>query len=446
MASFLVILSISLMKDAVELEDAEQAYYSQWWRWGYDDQPPLYTWLQKGINGILGVSKVSFSILRGLIFASFLVVLYRFAKQFLEYSAKATLVILMLICIPVFIDFTFRRLSHTALLCLVIVANYWVILRLILKKSLLNYLFLGLLLGMGLLTKYNFVLFLGALGLGVCIDGTLRSVFFHPYMLLSTVLCGLLIFPHFNWLLENQEYFIELQRSIRFKTGSSLQDGITLLAPFGTFLLTLVKYTIYLLALAGLMIFLKKWKLKKVPWEWFAKLLVCQLAVLLLFFMGLNVQKVEARWLLPLLLPFLALLVKMLDIPNTGKWIKIGFYGFLAILALQLIRTPAERLLGIPSDVHFGFSPISEKLRKDYPDQNWLLPDVTYGGNIRLLNPEREVFSEDDFSLPSKKKHPNNGVWIRTHMLDKNKETKYRLADSIMGFGRSRETLYFYQY
>ena len=62
LVSFIAIVAISLMKSAMELEDAEQAYYSQWFRLGYDDQPPLYTWLQYVINSILGVTIVSFSL------------------------------------------------------------------------------------------------------------------------------------------------------------------------------------------------------------------------------------------------------------------------------------------------------------------------------------------------------------------------------------------------
>src|SRR5690606_36430433 len=122
--SFLAIVVIAYMKNAMELEDAEQAYYSQWWRLGYDDQPPLYTWLQILINSIFGVSKFSFSVLRALIFSGTLLLLYRFAKNFMQDGSKALLVIYGLVFVPVFIDFTFRRLSHTSLLCLVVVVTY----------------------------------------------------------------------------------------------------------------------------------------------------------------------------------------------------------------------------------------------------------------------------------------------------------------------------------
>lgn len=52
--SFAAITGITLFKAALELEGAEQAYYTPWFRWGYDDQPPLYTWLQYGVNQVFG--------------------------------------------------------------------------------------------------------------------------------------------------------------------------------------------------------------------------------------------------------------------------------------------------------------------------------------------------------------------------------------------------------
>ena len=61
LVSFIVIIAISLMKSAMELEDAEQAYFSQWFRFVYDDQPPLYTWLQYGINSVFTCIQYSIS-------------------------------------------------------------------------------------------------------------------------------------------------------------------------------------------------------------------------------------------------------------------------------------------------------------------------------------------------------------------------------------------------
>lgn len=118
--SFVSIIIISYLKTSLELEDAEQAYYSQWWRLGYDDQPPLYTWIQKAINSVFGVTKFSFSFLRGILFGAVILSFYKLAKKILNDKVKAEVVVLSSVLVPVFIDFAFRRLSHTILLCLMV--------------------------------------------------------------------------------------------------------------------------------------------------------------------------------------------------------------------------------------------------------------------------------------------------------------------------------------
>ncbi|MEM9143051.1 MAG: glycosyltransferase family 39 protein [Bacteroidota bacterium] len=441
--SLLVVVGISLTKEAMELEDAEQAYYSQWWRWGYDDQPPLYTWLQIGLNQLIGISKVSFSLLRGSIFASILFVLFALSKAYLQDKDKAVWTVLMLLCVPVFIDFTFRRLSHTALLCLVMLLTYCAVLRLIRKKDLLGYLLLGTILGIGILTKYNYALFMAALGFSALVDKGIREILWHRYIWITGGVLAVLTYPHLQWLVQNQNYVTELRESIVAKTGNTDPQGILFITPFISYSLTLLKLSGYLVGCTALLVALRKWRLKMGTRDWFYTLFVSQLTTLLLFFVVLHVQKVETRWLLPLFLPFMPLLARRIHIPDSKKWSAIGFYAFLAVLGLQLIRTPAEKVLGIPSDVHFGFSPISEKLRKDYDTMQWVLPDVTYGGNIRLLNPDREIFSMDDFSLPSEKMNFRKKVWIQMK-AHKGNGKKYRPLDSLGAFGRKKQMLFFY--
>src|SRR5690554_389961 len=107
--SLIAILAIAHMKQSLELEDAEQAYYSQWWRLGYDDQPPLYTWLQIPLNTLFGLSKCSLTLLRGILFASTFWALYALAKKLLMDPLKAQWVVLSSVLLPVFVDFAFRR-------------------------------------------------------------------------------------------------------------------------------------------------------------------------------------------------------------------------------------------------------------------------------------------------------------------------------------------------
>lgn len=437
--SVLVITASTFFKAAVELEDAEQAYYSQWLRWGYDDQPPLYTWIQYFFNQVFGFNKFSFSLLRGLLFGGILLLLYQFGKKMHKDRQKAELTVFMLVLIPVFIDFTFRRLSHTSLLCFSILATYFLLERLLVKKSVGNYILFGVCIAFGLLSKYNYVLFLSAFGIVGLLDGELRKVVFNGKIFVSILLAMVLVAPHFYWLFGPDEHWSMVRESIQDKTGDGTADYLFGITPVILIIKGLISLMAPLLLVFLVLVLLKKVTLQRPQWDWFSKLFVVQILVLLLFFSLVKAQKVEVRWLLPLLLPFIILWIKSFKIENNRATKKYAFMTFVVLIGFQFLRTPMEKVLGIPSSVHFGFEPISNILRQDYSDKEWVLPDVTYAGNIKLLNPNKLIFSNDDFSL---------GVNINTEdkvfvYIGKILDEYSKPTDSIVGFGSEKDTLFF---
>jgi len=434
------IVAISLMKSAMELEDAEQAYFSQWLRLGYDDQPPLFTWLQYLVNRILGITAVSFSLLRGLIFASILLVLHRFSRRYLKEVSRSNLVIFSLALIPVFIDFTFRRLSHTSLLCLLVVITYMVLQKLIEKKTWGNYVLLGFIVGLGMLAKYNYIMLLASLVLSFFMDQDIRRILWHKYIFLAIGITVVIITPHFYWLFSHQDFMRELQSSVELKTAQVSEDAIPILSPFLAMLKNIVKIIVPLVFVIGIARVMKKVSLSFGRNDWLVKMLFAQLVVILLFFVLIGVQKTEERWFLPLLLPFVPLLVKSIQFLNLKKWESYGFIIFLVVIGVQTVRTPIEKFLNIPSDVHFGFQPISDLLTTQFENKIWILPNVTYGGNIKLLHPSKAVFSLDDFSLPKTKIEHKEAVVV---IIGKENLKNSIPIDSIIGFGRHQENIYF---
>lgn len=431
-------VAISYFKGSLELEDAEQAYYSQWWRLGYDDQPPLYTWLQKLFNSVFGVTKFSFSFLRGLLFGSVLIVLFRFGKVMLQDSRRALLVVLATVLIPVFIDFAFRRLSHTLLLCLAILISFLMLARLIEKKSLGNYILLGLCFGLGMLSKYNYALFLGAFFIAPFFDSRLKGIVWNLKILLSLLVAFLLFSPHLYWLLR-EGYLLKLQESLTFKTGSS-DSGILILGPIFQMLKSFFELAFPLLVVFGGMLLLKRgdWSATKTV-SWLVVLGITQLAVLFVFFILMDANEVHARWLLPLLLPFLVLLIDKTDFKvSLQKW---GTITFLTVLVFQVVRTPMEQLLGIGSDIHYKYNKLAEKLSEDYENTTWVLPNVTYGGQIRWYRPDHEIFTLDDFSIPKEQRKHGEFMLVTTK---KNHMDQRFLVDSLLQYGPDLDDLYFY--
>ena len=64
---------------ALELDEAEQALWSQTLAWGYGGQPPLYTWLQAGWFALLGPGVLALSSLKFMLLGLTLVLVWRTA-------------------------------------------------------------------------------------------------------------------------------------------------------------------------------------------------------------------------------------------------------------------------------------------------------------------------------------------------------------------------------
>lgn len=440
--AFMSITFIAFFKTAMELEDAEQAYYSQWFRLGYDDQPPFYTWLQIVLNGIFGVNSISFSLLRGILFSGTLGVVYVFAKERGNGLNKSRLSVLLLVLMPVFIDFTFRRLSHTTLLCLSVVSTYLVIQRLLKHPSTLNYMFLGILLGLGLMSKYNYAFFIISLFLVSLWDGELRMAIWQRKILVSLLVFLLMLVPHGYWLMEHAQYQEVLQGSVQEKMNTGLSSNTFSFSPLLNYASGLFAMIFLITAVVVFLLYRKKLEFTKSHSSWLLKLFWVQLLVMGIFFMAFQSEKVETRWMLPLFLPFVVLLMESITLKSPAKLISMGFLVFYLAIAIQFVRTPIEKLFGIPSSVHFGFEPIANKLIQNFPNEEWMLPNVTYGGNIRLLHPSKKVYASDDYSviLPKVDAHK----WIRVSLDTPSKNTQ-RPLDSIIGFGKEKENLYFYK-
>ena len=108
-----------------------------------------------------------------------------------------------------------------------------------------------------------------------------------------------------------------------------------------------------------------------------------QTVIVFSIFILFDVQKVEVRWLLPLYLPYVILLLKYIEFRNAKYWGEFGIVIYAALVFVQVIRTPAEKLLGIPSSVHNEYSLIVHKIDQySTVDCLAVLPDVTYAGQI----------------------------------------------------------------
>jgi hypothetical protein len=184
----------------MEIDEAEQFLAAKVIALGYSDQPPLFTWLLRGAAFPFGMNIVTILAVKYALLFCFYFSYYHIARTFWE-PAKSLIVTGALLLFPTYSYEFNRNLTHTILLAAMSSATFLVFVRLLGKKTTLRYLLFGAVIGLGVLSKYNFVFLLFALIMASLSTREGRKVLFDRRMLLS-VTVGLLLFsPHFLWLI-----------------------------------------------------------------------------------------------------------------------------------------------------------------------------------------------------------------------------------------------------
>lgn len=196
------IVARTLVSDALELDEAEQALWTQQLAAGYGTQPPLYTWLQWAVFQVAGVSVLSLSLLKNTLLASTYAFVWLAARRLMA-PPLALLAAASMLLIPQIGWESQRDLTHSVLATAVAAATLYVVVRLIEKPRPALYLALGLCAALGLLSKYSFAVYLAALGLAVLLSRDTRPMLRSPWLIAAALLALVVLAPHALWLLDN---------------------------------------------------------------------------------------------------------------------------------------------------------------------------------------------------------------------------------------------------
>jgi len=188
---------------ALQWDEAEQMLWSQQLQWGYGAQPPLYTWLQWGVNQILGPSVLALSLLKHALIVLTCVLMWLAGRELLGLRA-AWWAAASLFLLPIFGWYAISDLTHTVLVTTMTCGAWWLLLRIVRRCGSgcqREFAVLGLVLGCGMLAKYNFALMAAALIAALLsVRQTRRALLARGWW--WTVLIGLIVVaPHGLWLL-----------------------------------------------------------------------------------------------------------------------------------------------------------------------------------------------------------------------------------------------------
>lgn len=206
-AYFIVVVAVRVwLFPGVAEDDAEQFYYAQSWALGYKgSQPPLFTWLVKSAESIIGVGV-------GALFAVKYATLFGF---YVFYYLTARLIIedKMLVAFAAFSPVAFYYIgwdsvvnySNSLMLATSLAATIFMLFRLRTYGNLGGYAMLGVVIACGLLAKYNFVLSLLPLLIAGLCHPVIRQKLASQKIIVTVIVVVILVIPHGYWAITDIE-------------------------------------------------------------------------------------------------------------------------------------------------------------------------------------------------------------------------------------------------
>ncbi|MDQ0319643.1 4-amino-4-deoxy-L-arabinose transferase-like glycosyltransferase [Pararhizobium capsulatum DSM 1112] len=326
---------------SLELDEAEQVFLSQWLALGYGPQPPFYNWLQQGIFSIFGTSVATLSIVKNLV----LFLSYFFygltAFKLLSDKRLAVIAALGLLTIPQISFEAQRDLAHTVAVIFSSSLFFYMLVSTIQRPTAAFYALTGLAIGIGAISKYNFVLVPAAALLAMLCDPDLRRFVFDRRLVLTIIVAAIVILPHGFWILDNLRSATEstLGKMTESDNDSDLLEALDgglslLLAVLGFSALTALIF----LGLFGKAM-LSAFKAGNIWTRLIERtILFCLAAVILMIVFG-GAEHIKDRWLAPMLLPLPLYLC--LKAEAAGLEPKRAFRGMITIAAGIMLAVPA---------------------------------------------------------------------------------------------------------
>jgi 4-amino-4-deoxy-L-arabinose transferase-like glycosyltransferase len=189
----------------LDWDEAEQYINSRNFNLGDTQQPPLYSWIVRSLSIITNDSSYALISVRYICLFTFIIFLYLSIREFFTTKKSLTLSLLILALIPAY-GYTINfKLTHSVLVFAMSSMTFYFYTRVLKKNSLPNFLLLGISIGLGLISKYNFLFLLSALILASLFSKAARKAFLKPQLVISIVSSLAIALPHYLWLYQNAE-------------------------------------------------------------------------------------------------------------------------------------------------------------------------------------------------------------------------------------------------
>lgn len=243
----LVVLAVKWLGfSSAVFDHAKEIYHAQELRWVYDAaNPPLYTWLLYGLQQLIGVRLSTVLILNSLLLFLIFLSSFALARRVLVSPFQAALAAWSLMLVGQYHKFLYT-MSHSLLAAIFCPLLLWLMLRIAAERRLVDYIAAGLVIGLGLLSKFLFLAAAVAALIAVLGLRRTRPGVLNPGFALTIGIAAAVFVP---FVVASQDHWSRLTAVVRSRTGanlpgsylSGLGDGIwSLSSSVGQYVLALV--------------------------------------------------------------------------------------------------------------------------------------------------------------------------------------------------------------
>lgn len=198
------ITRVLIMPGTLSNDEIEQVYLSQWFdAESFESQPPLYAWIHHAAFKLSGTNIYVLEFIKiAIIIITYFGILKIFTLASQNHAPTIVSGFLSLVFIFNLWDETLS-MTNTILVTFASVLAVYMVLKITTHAKWGYYLLLGILFGIGFLSKYNIMLAIATLLLVCMSEQKTRKVLFSPYLLLTIAGFLVTIAPHAVWLIKN---------------------------------------------------------------------------------------------------------------------------------------------------------------------------------------------------------------------------------------------------
>jgi 4-amino-4-deoxy-L-arabinose transferase-like glycosyltransferase len=386
---FRIFISRSLEKDEAEMV----LYLQQSFSWGYNSQPPLYVWLQLAFFRLLGAGVVALALLKNLLIFFFYFFLYKSAKIILNNTTKAIIGTTSLVFIYNFSWIMHKDLTHSVLLMALSSLTFYIFLKVLTGPKPRLYVVLGICLGLGMISKYNFIIFAAALGISTLSIPQYRKIIYNRNTILTLVAASIVISGHFWWAIHNIASVTSDTGDFQASDGTATFLGIKgLLALLEQIFLLIIPLVVIYAGFfpKALSRFFKKTKEKNNISIFLGRFFIFFLVITLLLVILGNVGKIKARWLGPFIF-----LIPIYFFTKTGEFKinpkrKIAIFSLVIFCAVATLFSVWGRIIlastrGKYNRLNYPYSQLSTMIREEGFRKGLIIAeDQVIAANLKL--------------------------------------------------------------